>query len=640
MCGIAGLIDPAMPTDEVRCVLERMTAAIVHRGPDDHGFFAAPGVGLGMRRLSIIDIAGGHQPISNEDGRVQVVFNGEIYNYLPLRTELDARGHALCTRSDTEVIAHLYEEMGSECLTKLRGMFGIAVWDQQARRLLLARDRLGKKPLFYAHLGDRLLFGSEIKSILAADPSLAEVNEEAIISYFQLGYVPEPDTMFRRIRKLPAGHYLTYEDGKIAIAPYWQIQFGESNGAARSHREWVEELDALLEEAVRIRLMSEVPLGVFLSGGIDSSTIVAYAHKAGLRPLKTFTIGFDRPEWDESADAQRVADHFQTEHHVLSVREQDLRKGLSDTLLTLVRHFDEPFGDPSALPTYYVSKLAREHVTVILSGDGGDELFAGYTTYQGIKFAEHYQHLPAWLGRHLLPTVAQRAAPWLPARQRYSALRVAKVLRDSSLPFEEVIFNKSLICRNDFLQRLFTDAMVRRHPQMGQPSYAQDITAMLDSELPALSKMSYVGMRRFLLDDILVKVDRMSMAHSLEVRSPLLDHHLVEFATRLPPSEKLRGWQTKAILRDTVGRYLPAPTMRKQKQGFRVPLRDWFRTDLSEMVGDYLDASNRRLPSDIFNHGAIKTLLKEHRSGESDHSRKIWLLLNYAAWQELYTPHG
>lgn len=640
MCGIAGLVDPGMPGADIRRTLQPMTDAIAHRGPDDEGFYAAEGIGLGMRRLSIIDLAGGRQPIASEDGHIQVVFNGEIYNYRELHASLSSRGHVFRTRSDTEAIVHAYEEQGVECLASLRGMFGIALWDARARRLLLARDRLGKKPLFYAHRGRRLLFGSEIKAILAADPSLAEPDPHALIPYLRYGFVPEPGTMFRHIRKLPAGHWLTYDGGRVRLAPYWRLRFCDGEADHKDPQQLRDELDALLEEAVRIRLMSEVPLGVFLSGGLDSSTVVAYAHKAGLHPLKTFTIGFDRAAWDESPDAAVVARHFQTEHHVLHLRAEDLARDLPKTVLGLVRHFDEPFGDSSALPTYYVSHLAREHVTVILSGDGGDELFAGYSTYRGLKFAEQYRRLPAWLGRRVLPALCRGAAGVLPAGRRYGVLRAAKVLQESALPFETMFFSKGAICDFDLLCRLLTREMAAYVAPPGPPEGLSDIASVFRSTLPALSKASYAHLRFSLLDDILVKVDRMSMAHSLEVRSPLLDHHLVEFAASVPPALKLRGWQTKAILRDVLQRYLPPETLHKKKQGFSVPLREWLRTGLHEMVGGYLDSANGRLPPDLFNHAGIQTLLKQHRRGEADYSRVIWALLNYAAWHDLYVGHG
>lgn len=635
MCGIAGIIDPSLPLNLIRPVLHRMTDVLVHRGPDGEGFFVSDGVGLGMRRLSIIDVAGGRQPISNEDGRVQVVFNGEIYNYLELRRDLSRRGHVFRTNSDTEVIAHLYEDKGVEAFADLRGMFGIALWDQQARRLVLARDRIGKKPLFYAQRGDALLVASEIKALLAADPTLAEPDLDSLVLYFRCGFVPEPRTMFRDVRKLPAAHWLIYEDGEVRIAPYWRLNVGDSEGPTRPTEQVVQELDALLEEAVRIRLMSEVPLGIFLSGGLDSSTIVAYAHKAGLHPIKTFTIGFDRPQWDESRDAEVVARHFGTDHHVLMLREHDLARSLPDTVLTLVRHYDEPCGDSSALPTYHVSRLAREHVTVILSGDGGDELFAGYSHYRGIRFARHYRYVPRWLGRPFLPGLIRRSAHWLPAGRRYGALRAARILDDSELPFERRYFVKGP-CRPDLLRQLFIGDIGGELLPPDIPAFCEDIRAVVASDLPEVTKAGYLDLRLALLEKILVKVDRMSMAHALEVRSPLLDHRLLEFAMRLPPSMKLRGWQTKAILRDTVRPLLPPATLRKRKQGFDVPLREWLKHGLHEMVGDFLEASDNRLPEEVFNRSTVRNLLSQHRRGEADHSSIIWLLLNYAAWRDLY----
>jgi asparagine synthase (glutamine-hydrolysing) len=635
MCGIAGIIDPALDKPAIGALLQRMTDSIIHRGPDDEGAFVADGAGIGMRRLSIIDVAGGHQPIGNEDGAIQVVFNGEIYNYRELRAGLEQRGHRFRTNSDTEVIAHLYEERGAGCLSELRGMFGIAVWDARTSTLMLGRDRLGKKPLFYAQHGGQLVFGSEIKALLAAAPALAEQNLAALEPYFRFGFVPEPYTMFRDISKLPPGHWLIWREGRLTIAPYWRLQFAEAGTPAPPLAQVREELDALLEEAVRVRLMSEVPLGIFLSGGLDSSAVVAYAHRAGLRPIKTFTIGFDQPEWDESADAALVARHFGTDHHVLTLRAADLAADLPGTVLALVRHFDEPFGDPSALPTYHVSRLAREHVTVILGGDGGDELFAGYSSYRGIRFAEQYQRLPHVVGSGL-STVARAGAGLLPAGRRYRAQRLAKVLSDSLLPFETMYFSKAALCDAATLGAILA-ADVRR-PGQGAPLYQDDTAEVLRSTLPTLSKAAYLDLRFSLLGDMLVKVDRMSMAHALEMRSPLLDHKLVEFAASLPPELKLRGWESKAILRDVLRPMLPAATMQKRKQGFGVPLRSWLRGELWQMVSDYLGAENGGLPPELFDRAAVQRLIVSHHRGDADHSAAIWLLLNYAAWYRQYIP--
>jgi len=632
MCGIAGIVDPALPREEILRIVRRMVDTLVHRGPDDDGYFADDGVGLGIRRLSIIDVAGGHQPLGNEDGRIQAVCNGELYNFADVRARLQARGHTFRTGSDVEIVPHAYEEFGIECLSEIRGMFGLALWDGGARRLLLARDRLGKKPLFYSYRRGRLLFGSEIKALLAADPELAEENEEALAPYFRFGFVPEPMTAFRHVWKLPAAHRLVHQDGNLAIEPYWELDPGADPVPPVDHAEAVEELDRLLEEAVRIRLVSDVPLGIFLSGGLDSSTIVAYAHRSGQHPLKTFTIGFDRPSWDESPDAQLVADHFGTDHHVLVLREEDLAASLQETIFTLVRHCDEPFGDSSALPTYFVSKLAREHVTVILGGDGGDEIFLGYSSYRGIRFAEQYRRLPAFLASGLIPGALGLAARWMPAGRRYGLQRAQKVLRDSVLPFEQMYAAKQSVCRETVIRQLFGS----EPPGAGDRWFPPDVAATLHSGLPSLAKAGFSDLRFGLVNDMLVKVDRMSMASSLEVRTPLLDHRLVEFVSALPPDFKLRGWQGKAILRDTVGPALPRATLRKRKQGFAVPLREWLRTNLNEMVGDYLEARDGGLSADIFDRSGVRRILREHRGGEADHSTAIWLLLIYATWHDLY----
>ena len=636
MSGIAGLVDPAAPVGALLRIVPLMIGTLVHRGPDDEGIYVADGVGLGMRRLSIIDVARGRHPVSNEDGSVQVVFDGEIYNYLELRNGLRQRGHVFRTESDTEVIAHLYEEKGMETFAALRGMFAIALWDRRARRLVLARDRIGKKPLFYAYRGNALLFGSEIKAILAADPALAEPDVDSLAPYLRYGVVPEPRTMFRHIRKLPAAHRLVHEVIKTTIAPYWRLEFVDDDASTPPRKQVVAELDRLLEEAVRIRLMSEVPLGIFLSGGLDSSTIVAYAHQAGLRPLKTFTIGFDCRKWDESADAEGVARHFRTDHHVLTLREQDLAAGLPDTVRTLVRHFDEPFGDSAALPTYYASKLARQHATVMLSGAGGDELFAGYTAAKGLRVADQYQQLPQWLGRRHFREIVEHGARWLRPWRRSGAVRIARGLHDSELPFESRYLLKRSLCPPDLFRRILTDDAAMRLTRPGLPVFADDIARAMRSNMSEVNKTSYFGLRFGLVDDLLGRVDRMSMAHSLEVRTPLLDHRLVEFVMRLPPSMRVRGWETYAVLKGTARGNVPPATTRERKHGLSIPLREWLSSGLHEMVGDYLETDDERLPSELFNRAVIRSLLAEHRLGQADHSSIIWLLLNYAAWRDLY----
>ncbi|MFC1757546.1 asparagine synthase (glutamine-hydrolyzing) [Planctomycetota bacterium] len=646
MCGIVGVADPELAAEQIRNTLHRMNDRIVHRGPDDEGIHADVGVGIGMRRLSIIDLAGGQQPISNETNDVHVVCNGEIYNFDELRAELISRGHQLKTRSDTEVIVHLYEELGERCFTKLRGMFGIAILDQRKHRLVVGRDRLGKKPLFYSTSGGKFRFGSELNSLLAVDRRLSEPDYSVISQYLQFSYIYQPNTIYQYIKKIPAGCFGIYDlqNGDLSIERYWELQFpdAQSGHAPQESREdWQEKLDNLLLECVKVRLQSEVPLGVFLSGGIDSSAIVAYAQRAGLNPMKTFTIGFDRAEWDETEDAQRVADHFGTDHHVLELTEHELRSTLPDSLLKIVQHCGEPFGDDSALPTYHVSRLAREHVTVILSGDGGDELFGGYTSYRGAQFAQAYRRrVPYLLGNRVLPSIASSTARLLPERLRYQALRVAKILRDSSLPFEQAYRDKTSIWNARELRELLSPEVLENSSFMGDQYLPDDLWATLHTDRDVVSRLTDIDIRSYMLDDILVKVDRMSMAHSLEVRSPLLDHNMVEFAASMPSRFKIEGRRGKAILRDALAKYVPPKTSKKKKQGFSVPVRDWFRHGLSEMASDYLEYDGGLLPSSLFEKQKVQQVLAEHRSGHADHGRKIWLLMVFAVWHQQYQTGG
>jgi asparagine synthase (glutamine-hydrolysing) len=641
MCGIAGAIVPGFDKIATRQLIERMTDPIIHRGPDDSGSIGGDGVVIGMRRLSIIDLSGGHQPIANERGDVHVVCNGEIYNFQALRAELIARGHRFSTKSDSEVAVHLYEEYGDRFLEHMRGMFGLALWDQRQQRLLLARDRLGKKPLFHASQGDRFYFGSEMKSILAAEPSLATPDYRRLGQFFQFGYILQPDTIYRDIHRLPAGHYGIHQQGKFTIHPYWELQFEPDEKPTEA--QWMEELEATLLEAVRIRLESDVPLGVFLSGGLDSSAVVALAHQAGLKPIKTFTIGFDREEWDESEDARRVADQFGTDHHVLTIRESDLCDRFEETLQQAVHYFDEPFGDASSIPTFHVSRLARQHVKVILSGDGGDELFAGYSSYLGALFGQRYrQWVPFGLGRYVFPSLFQGAASILPGRLHYQALRAAKVLRDSALPMAQGYRDKSSIWTLVELDQLLTGDARKNMDFAGERYLPDRWWKRLQTPGDLVGRLSEIDIHTYMLDDILVKVDRMSMANSLEVRSPLLDYKVVELAARIPTRFKVRNGRGKHLLRRVLESKLPAPTMKKKKQGFSVPLRDWFRGTLRGLVHDCLGAGSQ-LPGEIFEAKHVRRILSEHDRGSADHARKIWLLLVFATWhrqQARYASHG
>lgn len=631
MCGIVGVVAP-IGKSQISETLLRMTDAIQHRGPNDHGHLAGDQMGIGMRRLSIIDVAGGHQPISNETEDIHVVCNGEIYNHHELRRELISRGHRFKTGSDTEVIVHLYEEFGVACLQRLRGMFGLAIWDQRGDKLIVARDRLGKKPLFYAQKGERLWFGSEMKSLLAAERSLNQPNHSALGQFFQFGYIHQPETAFSNIHKLPAGHFGVWENGSFTIDAYWSVEFTADDSV--TEEQWREQLDAALLDSVKARLESEVPLGVFLSGGLDSSAVVAYAHRAGLNPINTFTVAFDKPEWDESADALRVAKHFGTTHHELHLSESQMRDTFLETLEAITYHCDEPFGDSSAIPTYHISRLAREHVTVILSGDGGDELFAGYNSYRGALFAENYRRLlPQVIGGKALPSLATQIAGILPERYSYKMQRVAKVFRDSALPLLEMIRNKASIWNQAELRDLLTVDAFQQANYVGEQYLPDRLWQIMQSKKDLVSRMCEVDVQAYMLDDILVKVDRMSMAHSLEVRSPLLDYHVVELAAKIPTRFKINRSRGKLIFRDVVAKHLPTQTVRKGKQGFSVPLRDWFRGECASITKDYLLADGH-LPLNLFRRPTVERILQEHQVGKVDHANKIWLLMTYASWHK------
>ena len=618
MCGIAGIAsaNEALRTDEE--TIHRMCEKIVHRGPDDEGIHVKGGIGLGMRRLSIIDLSGGHQPVFNEDRTVWVVFNGEIYNFPELRPELEKKGHRFYTRTDTEVIVHLYEEYGAACVQKLRGMFAFALYDDRCRRLLLARDRLGKKPLHYALVGDRLLFGSEIKSILAIAPELAKIDYQALLQYLYFGYILAPLTAFAEIKKVPAGHSLEFEKGHIRLRKYWDLpELGTYQPA--SEESCLEEMQRLLDEAVRIRLISDVPLGALLSGGTDSSIVVALMARANSGPVRTFSIGFRSSDFDETHYARIVAQHFGTDH-----RELILEPNIIETVHHLTSSLEEPFGDSSMLPTYYVSRLARQHVAVALSGDGGDELFAGYDRYRIHFQRQIFERIPLWM-RDLY---RKRVYPYLPRE-----MRGRKFSYNVSLPWQERYV--------DGLS--FVPAFERDMPLLS-PEFREVLTTAQDPQdmlrqffrqAPTedlLSQMLYVDTKSYLVGDILTKVDRMSMLNSLEVRAPILDHHFVEWAARLSHEWKLRGDKQKYILRKLAERLgVPKEVLNRRKQGFALPLVHWIRHELKDLILDVL-LERRSLERGYFDERGIRQLLEEHFRARRDHSGRIWRLLIFELW--------
>jgi asparagine synthase (glutamine-hydrolysing) len=617
MCGIAGVVN-SEPGGVEADTIRRMCQSIVHRGPDDEGTYVKDGAGLGVRRLSVIDIAGGRQPVFNEDKTICIVYNGEIYNFPELRRELESRGHRFLTHGDTEVIVHLYEEMGRDCVNRLRGMFAFAVYDTRNRHLLLARDRLGIKPLHYAFAGGRLLFGSEIKSILAVAPELATIDQQALWRYMYFGYIPDPDTAFLPIKKLPPGHVLEFERGKVSIHKYWDLP-EYSTYQPRGEEECLQELEQRLAEAVRIRLIADVPLGALLSGGTDSSTIVALMARASSGPVKTFSIGFRHADFNEASYARLVAERFGTEH-----RELILEPDVAETLQSLAHSLEEPFGDSSILPTYYISRLARQQVTVALSGDGGDEAFGGYERYQVHLQRRTFDWIPEWTGRFYRDHVHRKLPTSVPGRNlAYSV----------SLPWSERYIEGISLKPFDREMALLSDDF--RSAALGDVDPLSAMRRYLDQALARdpLSRVLYLDSKTYLPGDILTKVDRMSMLTSLEVRVPILDHLFLEWVTGLPPEWKMRGKKQKYILTKLAERVgVPKEVLNRPKQGFTLPLGHWMRNELKDLIMSVLmDSSTRQ--RGYFNAQGVQRLLDEHFQARRDHSARIWRFLMFELWQ-------
>src|SRR5579863_2631120 len=595
MCGIAGIVGSQEDGWIDVELIHRMCQTMVHRGPDDEGIFVEGGAGLGMRRLSIIDVEGGHQPVFNEDRNVWVVFNGEIYNFRELRRELEGRGHQFKTHSDTEVIVHLYEDFGVECVQRLRGMFAFALFDKRKRSLLLARDRVGKKPLHYALSNGHLLFASEIKAILAADPELSTPDPPALLQYFYFGYIPDPTTAFSGVQKLPPGHFLEFEKGEIRVRQYWDFpQYGTYS--PQTEEECLEELERQLAEAVRIRLIADVPLGALLSGGIDSSTIVALMARASSAPVKTFSIGFNHADFNEAPYARMVAERFGTEHHELILEPE-----VVDTIQAISRSLEEPFGDSSALPTFYVSNLARKHVTVVLSGDGGDEAFGGYDRYRSL-FSERSYALPNWAGSffrdHLYPYLPYG----VPGRNLAYSI---------SLPWAERYLEAVSLIPVQRNFALLSPDFVNSFPRDADPlSLFRNFVNHAPAGDP-LSRILYLDSKTYLPGDILTKVDRMSMAASLETRVPMLDHVFLEWVTALVPHWKMGKRGQKYILIKLAERVgVPTQVLNRKKKGFALPLLHWLRHELKDLVFTVL-LEPRTLQRGYFNEIGVRHLLSE-----------------------------
>jgi asparagine synthase (glutamine-hydrolysing) len=631
MCGICGIVERTKEKPVESSLLSAMCDTLAHRGPDDRGVFAAKNVGLGSRRLSIIDVEGGHQPLSNEDGSIWIVHNGEVYNFPSLREELLSRGHLFKTRTDTETILHGYEEWGEGFVHKLRGMFAFAIWDSRRQSLLLVRDRVGIKPLYYTFLEDgTLIFGSELKAILVHPRIRRTLDPRALDLYLTLEYIPAPFSIFRNISKLPAASLLAYKGGRIQIKNYWQIepQEGFPSPVSKSTLSSLkDELYALLRESVRLRLVSDVPLGAFLSGGIDSSSIVGLMHELGASPLKTFSIGFKEASYDELGFARGVAQRFHTDHQELTLEPKALE--LTDKL---IHHLDEPFGDFSIFPTYLVSKMAREHVKVILSGDGGDELFGGYEHYQAQKLSRPPS--PFLFRKMLSPLL--RLIP--PSEKKKGALNKAKRFVQGFEHSPEYRHLRWMMFLSDANKKSLYTSDLQRELEGIAPLYLR--APFLDilnesARFDPLNGELYTDFRAYLADDILVKVDRMSMAASLETRVPLLDHKLAEFVYSLPGGIKLKGMTTKWILKKTMERLLPRQNIYRPKEGFSIPIKHWLRKDLKDLLLDYLNQKKIN-EEGLFRFEPIERMIDSHLKQRENFSHQLWALLVFEMWRESY----
>ncbi len=616
MCGISGIYHYALATDVDRDLLERMNLSLAHRGPDGDGTFYSQSIGLAHRRLSIIDLKDGGQPIYNEDKSIVIVFNGEIYNYKELRQSLIDNGHTFSTQSDTEVIVHLYEEMGVDCLQELNGMFAFALWDIKKKSLFLARDRLGEKPLFFTHNNGRFLFASELKAILVDRSIERHIDINALDDYLAYGYVPAPKTILQGIHKLPQGHYMLVENQKIDTFRYWDLEFGKQNYEL-SEADCIEQLNILLEDAIKLQLRSDVPVGAFLSGGIDSSLIVSLASKQSSRPMSTFCVGYPEKDYSELKYARLIADKYQTDHHEIILDSLELSDALN-----IVSHFDEPFGDASAIPTYYVSQKAGQHVKVCMSGDAGDELFCGYSRYNSEPLEKIIDRLPAKVRQVAFDKLANTLPDHFSGKGRLRRMAVSSHLRWQRKvgPFDPL--ERFSLFREEYQQFINQDAW------LFEPYFQR-------KDLDQNTVWMFTDQATYLPNDILTKVDRCSMWHGLEIRVPFLDYRIVEFANGMPFQFKKHGNSQKHIIKQLLSREMPEEFLMRPKKGFGLPLKYWLKDRYSQYVSELLLASDSRC-TEFINRNAIESLLKNNKHGGRDLSRRIWTLLCLEQWCRSY----
>ena len=620
MCGIAGIVrNDGKPVDEQ--LLARMNNAIRHRGPDEDGFYVNGPVGLAMRRLSIIDLKSGQQPIHNQDRSSWIVFNGEIYNYLELREKLEKLGHTFYTNSDTEAIVHAYDQFGADCPKHLRGMFAFAIWNERTQELFLARDRVGKKPLLYAHVNGDLIFGSEFSALLLHPDVSRDVQPEALDYYLSFMCIPAPMTAYKAIRKLEPGHWLRWRKGEIEERRYWQPDF--TRKLEITEEEAGERTVEILREAVRVRLMSEVPLGAFLSGGIDSSAVVALMAQESSERVKTFSIGFEEQDFSELHHARRIAEHVGADHHEFIVKPDAV-----EVLPMLVEHYGEPYADSSAVPTYYVARETRKHVTVALNGDGGDESFAGYERYIAMGLTEKYRRVPSFLRESVIKETVN-LIPSSPAKR--SRVKSAKRLLEAvSLPRVDRYSHWVSVFNEETKQPLYSD-FFREQTQDANPTGLLAEWFKRANGIGILDAMLLTDQMTYLPNDLLVKVDIATMAVSLEARSPFLDHHVIEFAASLPQDLKLRRLTSKYLLKKVLRKLLPSENLNRRKMGFGVPIGHWFRGKMQPFLREVV-LSEKALRRGLFKPEAVRQLIELHARGERDYSHQLWTLLMLELW--------
>ena len=622
MCGICGIVDPQSGRIEP-VLLSKLNKALFHRGPDEGGEWVEGSAGLAMRRLAIIDLTSGQQPIFNEDESLAIVFNGEIYNYVELKAPLEAAGHKFKTNSDTEVILHLYEQHGIDALKMLNGMFAIAIWNRRTNELLVARDRVGKKPVYYCLINGRLVFSSEMTSLLEHPEISRDVDLIALDNYFALGYTPPPRTIFKQVRQLEPGSYLTWKDGQIKTDRYWRLEVKPTR--LRSEEEAAEELLKLLKDAVRIRLRSDVPFGALLSGGVDSGLVVGLMSEQMSRPVQTFTMGFEDKSVDESDFAAEVAKHFGTDHHVMIARPHTA----IELLEKMTAHFGEPFADASSVPTFLVSELARQHVTVALSGDGGDEVFGGYRSYGYHVNAENYKQLPSPVRAGL-----RGVAGMMNGGGGTLGQRLKRFVKEAELPVADRWLNSRSIFTDAQLNELYTERFANSGIADERGFGLRNSFEYFTKSEDALSSMNHVDYETYLPGDILVKVDRMSMANSLELRAPLLDYRVAEFGASLPRDWKWNGKEGKLVLKRAAAKILPQSALTRKKQGFVTPIGPWLRDELQPVMRD---AIRRSKAGDLIRLDYCEKLLDRHVAGEGGGiDRRLWSILCFLLWHEKF----